>query len=84
MEDELYISEELEEMMYTHWLLKMRKDLERKQKEEAEKRRALWELFFIANICYLHDREGCPECRRYGLGICPSAKEEGYTLPHDF
>jgi hypothetical protein len=83
MEDELYVSEELEELMYTHWLLKMREDYQRKQKEEADKRRALWELFFIANTCYLHDQEGCPECRTYGTATCCSFKED-YNLPHDF
>lgn len=84
MEDELYISSELEELLYSRWLSKMREDYQRKQKEKEEKRKALWDLFFIAGICHLHDREQCPECRVYGLGICPSVKEEGYTLPDDF
>lgn len=84
MEDEYYMSEELEELVYTRWLLKMRADYQRKQKEEAEKRRALWELFFLHNICFLHDRDFCNECRVHATGTCPSSKEEGYTLPHDF
>lgn len=59
MEDELYMSEELEELLYTRWVLKMREDMEKRRKL----RQALWNLFFIANICFLHDREFCHECR---------------------
>ena len=83
MADELYVSKELEELLYQRWLLKMREDYQRKQKEEAEKRKALWDLFFIHNICFLHDRDFCNECRVHATATCPSVKEE-YNLPHDF
>ena len=78
LDDELYVSEELEELLYERWIAKMRAE----EEERAKLRRALWDLFFVGGVCHIHDREGCPECRVYGLGICPSAKEEG--LPHDF
>lgn len=77
MEDEMYETEELQELLYAKLLVKLKE----KEEEEARMRQELWNLFFAANICFLHDREWCAECRVYGKGICPSAREE---LPHDF
>jgi hypothetical protein len=79
LEDQTYISEELEELLYERWLQKMNQEAEKK----AKMLRDLWNLFFVGNICILHDQELCNECRVYGTGTCPSAKEEG-RLPHDF
>ena len=76
LDDELYVSEELQELLYSQWILKLKKEEEKK----AQQRQALWNLFFSGSLCHLHDRYGCPECRVYGLGICPSAKEEGYHM----
>ena len=79
LEDQTYMSKELEELLYERWIQKMKQEEEKK----AQLLRDLWNLFFIGNICHLHDREYCNECRVYGTGTCPSANEEG-TLPHDF
>lgn len=73
------MSEEMEELLYERWLEKMKKSAERQRKLQQD----LWNLFFIANICFLHDREHCCECRVYATATCPSAKEES-TLPNDF
>lgn len=77
LEDEMYESEDLQDLLYARWILK-RQETERKQ-EIA--RQELWNLFFSGNLCFLHDKEWCRECSVYGRGICPSAREE---LPHDF
>lgn len=74
LDDELYMSEELEELLYQQRLLKLKKEEEQK----AQQRQALWNLFFSGSLCHLHDRYGCRECRVYGLGICPSTNEEGF------
>ena len=69
--------DKLEHLLYTQWILKMRKGCERKQKKkEADNRKKLKDLFFIEyKICNVHDRESCPTCWVYGLGICPPIKE---------
>lgn len=71
MDDEMYVSEELAELLHKRWISKLREDYQRKQKEK----RALWDLFFIANICYLHDRDFCCECQKYATAT---------KLPDDF
>lgn len=73
----MYISDELQELLYSRWLSKMREENEKRRKL----RQALWNMFFISNICFLHDREYCGECRVHATATCPSVKEE---LPHDF
>ena len=71
----MYESEELQELLHEKLLLRQKQ----KEEEAAKQRQELWALFFVANICYIHDRDGCAECSSYGRGICPSAKEEyGY------
>lgn len=82
MEDELYIDDELQELLYQRWLLKYRKSVEEEREKRRKLRQELWNLFFIANICFLHDREYCGECRAHATATCPSALEEG--LPDDF
>jgi hypothetical protein len=77
LDDEMYITEELEELLYALRLSKLREEEDKK----AQQRQALWNTFFSGSLCHIHDRYGCRECRVYGLGICPSAKEE---LPHYF
>jgi hypothetical protein len=76
LDDELYVSDELEELLYAKWLLKVKKEEDQKEQQ----RQARWNLFFSGSLCHLHDRYGCRECRVYGLGLCPSAKEEGYHM----
>lgn len=83
LEDQTYISEEMEELLYERWLEKVKKEADEKEERERKLRQDLWNLFFIANICFLHDREHCCECRVYATATCPSAKEES-TLPNDF
>jgi hypothetical protein len=82
MEDELYIDDELQELLYQRWLSRYEKSVmeENRRREEENKRREelrqeLWNMFFIANICFLHDREYCCECRKYATATC---------LPDDF
>lgn len=89
MEDEMYISDELRELLYQRWLSRYEKSVleeNTRREEEREKRRKLrqelWNTFFILNICFLHDRECCCECRAHATATCPSALEEG--LPNDF
>lgn len=83
MEDEMYISDELRELLYQRWLSKMKKSVEEENERRRKLRQELWDLFFIANICYAHDREYCCECRVHATATCPSVKEE-VTLPYDF
>ena len=80
LEDELYESEELQDLLYTQWVLK----LEIKQKEEARLQQELWKLFFVGDVCFLHDRTWCSECSVYGRGECPSTREERYGSLNDF
>ena len=96
MEDEMYISDELRELLYERWLSRYEKSVleENKRREEENKRREeeserrrklreeLWNTFFILNICFLHDRECCCECRVHATATCPSALEE--DLPNNF
>ncbi len=79
MEDEMYESEELQELLHEKLLLKQTQ----KEEEQARLRQELWKLFFCGNTCFIHDVNGCSECSVYGLGECPSAREE-CCLPHDF
>jgi hypothetical protein len=83
MEDEMYISDELAELLYERWLTKMRESVEKENERRRKLRQDLWNVFFIANICYTHDREYCGECRVHATATCPSVKEEVH-LPHDF
>jgi hypothetical protein len=83
MEDEMYISDELQELLYQRWLSKMRKSVEEENNRRAKLRQELWNLFFVANICHIHDREYCGECRVHATATCPSVKEE-VSLPNDF
>jgi hypothetical protein len=83
MEDEMYISDELAELLYNRWFAKMKKSVEEENERRRKLRQELWNLFFIANICFLHDREYCGECRVHATATCPSVKEEVH-LPHDF
>lgn len=75
MEDEMYISDELRELLYERWLSRYEKSVEEEREKRRKLRQELWNLFFIANICFLHDREYCCECRRYATATC---------LPDDF
>ena len=83
MADELYISEELEDLLYTRWVLKMRKSIDEENERRRKLRQDLWNVFFFGNICYTHDRHYCGECRVHATATCPSVKEE-CSLPHDF
>ena len=83
MEDQLYMSDELQELLYQRWLSKMRKSIDEENERRRKLRQDLWNLFFIANICYIHDREYCGECRVHATATCPSVIEE-VRLPHDF
>lgn len=75
MEDEMYISDELRELLYERWLSRYEKSVEEEREKRRKLRQELWNLFFIVNICFLHDREYCCECRRYATATC---------LPDDF
>lgn len=83
MEDELYISDELQELLYKRWLLKMRESIEKENERRRKLRENLWNLFFVGHICIMHDKEYCGECRVHATATCPSVKEE-VSLPYDF
>ena len=70
-----------------HEVQELREKKEQKAREIREFRETLQRLerermYMIGGMCIAHDKIGCPECRRYARGECPSAIEEG--LPHDF
>jgi hypothetical protein len=79
LDDELYMSEELEELLYQRWFLKVKKQEEQKTRELW----ARWRMYFCGGMCLAHDRDRCPQCLSYARGECPSLREENY-LPHDF
>lgn len=83
MEDELYISDELQELAYERWLLNMRKSVEEENERRRTLRQQLWDIFFLSNICYIHDCEYCAECRVHATATCPSVVDV-VILPHDF
>lgn len=72
LEDELYMSDELEELLYSRWLLKLKQE----EEERARQCRVRWNRYFWGGVCLVHDRTGCAECSTYARGECPSAKEE--------
>ena len=83
MEDELYISDELRELLYERWLSRYEKSVREENERRRKLREELWNLFFVANICFLHDRHYCGECRVHATATCPSVREE-VSLPNDF
>ena len=58
----------------------MKKSIEEENERRRKLRQDLWNLFFVANICYTHDREFCCECRKHATATCPSVE----ALPYDF
>lgn len=74
LEDELYMSNELEELLYQQWLLQLKKE----EQENARVHQIRLKMYFWGGVCLSHDRTHCPECSSYARGECPSSKEEGW------